>query len=204
MADQDVIATQLANQFMESYGDSYTILSTAVMPYLPLGCSWGFLDESDIPDLNALAQDPSLPVGTYVARLKNSSYLVMLDYNELVSRIKAKLPSLFSMEDLQRAHNKRVESYKRLEKALSQGNPQVRMGVLSVNESPTITMGDKSFPAFNIDLTTLCQAASQYGYNVMIEGRPQNPSVVAQNQTAALAHLNVAPSKHAILVVLQK
>lgn len=106
------------------------------------------------------------------------------------------------MGDVQDARMKMLDKWRYL---LSRKPESLRFGYYSVNESGVITMNDEGYPAFSLSLRELMQNVSgEYGDYVFVSGgRAYTPAEAARNEAMLLSQAQLAPSKNALLGVLQ-
>lgn len=193
-------ADKFLKAFEEKFGDDYTTFAMAVVPTIPLGCSWGFFTDKQFEDFHVAAN--KLPEGISVFQV-TGGWLVFADYGLLVERLRQVAP-IFTPETLRSADQHRVDSQKRLAKHLAKGYPEVRLGFFSMNESPTITINGQSYPAFNVDYGTLCEFAGQYGYRLVFGDSALDPDQALGYAQEALKYCRLAPSGNSLLMVLRK
>lgn len=193
-------ADKFLKAFEEKFGEDYTTFAMAVVPTIPLGCSWGFFTDKQFQDFGVAHN--KLPEGISVFQV-SGGWLVFADYELLVERLHQVAP-IFTPETIQSANKHRVDSQKRLAKHLSKGYSEVRLGFFSMNESPTITINGQSYPAFNVDYGVLCEVAGQYGYKLVFGSDALDPQQAVGYAQEALQHCRLSPSGNALLMVLRK
>lgn len=202
-----VDAKQLLKLLIDAYGETYITLVASILPNLPLGCSWGFFTTRQAKTLG-LDTIKSVPDGVHLIPLANNSgYVVLVDFNDLMDRIQ-KVAPLFNPGFIQGVINSYqstvTSAAKLLDRAIKKGETTVRMGVLSTNESNTLTIDGVTFPAYRLDLGTILSLAIERGFNIYYQGQLVSAQEAYQNQYALLPGLTLAPSGHALLLTLSR
>lgn len=167
------------------------------------GCSWEFT--RTMPEirknLDAFKKSKTCSVQevTYDHRKKIYGYLVYMKMDRLCELLSSKNHGIFDAHDLELANKHRKEASTALIKKMKSGY-NGKIGIFCTNDSQSITVDGKSYPAFAVSLKELCVICQQVGYGIMISGAVRNPRDVLDREDAVLKSLTVAPSSNAVFI----
>lgn len=167
------------------------------------GCSWEFVRHNAEVERNKAAimnnSNMDLHVVTYNHKTKTTGYLVSMNLNYLVSIYSDCAPGLIDKKLLDMAAVHRKEAIIGLANLMSKGYRD-RIGIYCTNDSQSITVDGKTYPAFAVSLGEFLQLCNRYNYGVEASGSIYTPEVISGNAASFIKALTVAPSSNAIFV----
>ena len=167
------------------------------------GCSWEFVRKSaELSQVrDALKANPNCDVKevTYNHRAGITGYLVYMNLSYLCKILTDTAPGLLEPKDLEKASEHRKEAILSLAKKIQSGY-RGKIGIFCTNDSQTITVDGKTFPAYAVSLNELLQIVQRFGYGVVMDGAVRNASQVLQREDYVLKKLVVAPSSNALFI----
>lgn len=217
-------AIRITDASEKAYGPVFATLISLLLPSLSLGTPAYCLPEDEyeeifgpalgaegVPDgpvYYAVDGDGLKPVTAGEALIAvfpvNAGFLLTALGEALVAKLAPFVPDYAArvMGDVQDARMKMLNKWRYL---LSRKPESLRFGYYSVNESGVITMNDEGYPAFSLSLRELMQNVSgEYGDYVFVSGgQAYTPSEAARNEAKLLSQAQLAPSKNALLGILQ-
>lgn len=167
------------------------------------GCSWEFIRNNPDIGRNMEAFKNSKTVSiqevTYDAQRKTFGWLVYMRMDKLLEILDAKNSGPLVEEDAQIAQKHRHEAGELLIHKIQKGFSG-RMGIFCTNDSPTITVSGKTYPAFALTLKEVCGICSKMGYGIVVGKEPRDPKQVLEREDAVIKSLTVAPSSNALFI----
>lgn len=171
------------------------------------GCCWEFVRSNpDIKkNLDAFKNSKVCSVQKVVYNRKQGiyGYLVYMQMQALCNLFDESNKGPISAKDLKRACEHREEAKMGLLKKLQKGYSG-RIGIFCTNDSQTITVDGKSYPAFAVTLKELCAICSKLGYGLDLGGTVRSPQDVLAREDAVIENLTVAPSSNALFINVAK
>ena len=104
-----------------------------------------------------------------------------------------------NQSDLMRATEHRKEAILSLAKKMGTGY-KGKIGIFCTNDSQTITVDGKPYPAYAISLKELLQVCQRYNYGILVDQQVRTPSQVLQREEYVMSKLVVAPSSNALFI----
>lgn len=167
------------------------------------GCSWEFVRKSrdfmENMDAFKASRNVNLQEVVYDHGRGVSGFLVVMNMNYLCNLLAREAPGLIRQEDLKRATEHRQQAIQSLYNRMKSGY-KGRIGVYCTNDSQSITIQGKTFPAYAVTLREMLQVADRAGYGVFVNGSVRSPKDVARHEEAVLKALEVAPSGNALFI----
>lgn len=202
----------LANQYAENllkYPMEEQIAITKVVLNLLRGCSWEFIrgnteDSKRIERyMEEFKKNPNVSVQevTYSQTPLRKGYLIYIVLPYALSILDKEAKGLFRPEDLQFASNHHQEAIVNIRKLMA-SRYTGQVGIYCTNDSPTITISGKSYPAFSLTLSEVLQLCVETRYGMVIGGKVRNPNEIMQRADGVIRTATVAPSSNALLVTL--
>ena len=170
------------------------------------GCSWSFVAEnSDIRNnLEAFKNSKTCSAQKvcFDERTRKYGYLISMRLDYLLGILQRDAPGLIEVKDLQRASAHHQEARVKMSKLLSDRSKPYRgrIGILCTNDSPTITVQGKTYPAFSVTLKEALQLCVTNGYGIQVQERIYDPNTVYSKANSFLENSIVAPSRNAIFI----
>ena len=167
------------------------------------GCSWEFVRNN--PDLRkkadtfAKSKTCSLKDVTYSHDKKISGYLVEMNFERLTEILSKEGMGVFDQPTIQKAIQHRQDAIVSCAKLMQKGY-KGRIGIYCTNDSKTITVDGKSYPAFAITLKELCQICDQRNYGFPVRGVVRSPMEILQREDGVIKACIVAPSSNALFI----
>lgn len=167
------------------------------------GCSWEFVrTNSEIrQNLDAFKKSKVCNVQkvTYNHQQGIYGYLVYMQMNHLCNLLGPANNGPLEDRDLQIATHHRNEAIQSLAKKIKSGY-MGRIGIFCTNDSQSITVSGKTFPAYAVTLKELCTVCSQLNYGILINNVPRKPNEVLEREDGVIERLTVAPSSNALFI----
>lgn len=167
------------------------------------GCCWEFVRSNpDIKrNLEAFKNSKvcSVQKVTYDHNRGVYGYLVYMQMQHLCSLLDENNKGPLNSTDLQYAAQHREKAKVGLIEKLQKGY-QGRIGIFCTNDSQTITVDGKSYPAYAITLKELCAICVKMGYGIAIGNSVRTPEQVLSKEDAVIENLTVAPSSNALFI----
>lgn len=135
----------------------------------------------------------------YNEKNKVHGYLVYMKLNSLIELLQKTADGLLNMKDIKIATNHRQEACLDLANKMKKGYKGV-IGIFCTNDSQTITVQGKTFPAYAITLNELCQICQKVGYGVEVNGKVYAPEQIMKKEEQVIGALTVAPSSNALFI----
>lgn len=171
------------------------------------GCCWEFVRANpDIKrNLDAFAKSSvcSAQEVTYNKQTGSKGYLVYMQMQHLCSLYDVTNHGPIDSSDLKKAAQHREEAKMGLIKKLQKGY-NGKIGIFCTNDSQSITVDGKTYPAFCVTLKELCAICSKLGYGFPMGGSLRTPEEVIQREDKVIENLTVAPSSNALFISIQK
>ena len=195
-------AQRFADNMMK-YPEEEKLAIFAISKNVLNGCSWEFVRKATeyVKAREAFASNKNVQLHEVVYdHSKNlSGYLVYMNMNYLCSVLAKEAPGLIRKEDLTRASQHRQEAIQSLYAKMKTGY-KGRIGIYCTNDSQTITIKGRTFPAYAVSLPEMLQIAERCNYAVYVNNTPRAPREVAKHGDAVLRALEVAPSGNALFI----
>lgn len=167
------------------------------------GCSWEFIRNNPEVRRNLDAFKSSKVCNvqevTYNNKDKVSGYLISMQMSYLCNLLSPKNDGPLEMRDLELAQKHRKEALASLATKMDTKYKGV-IGIYCTNDSQTITIDGKTFPAYAVTLKELCTICNSKKYGIYIGGQVRYPNEVLQREDAVIKALTVAPSSNALLI----
>lgn len=188
---------------MEKYPVEEQLAVTLISKNILNGCSWELVRSSgDFRKyLDSIKQNPDLDVKeiTYSHKAKIPGYLIYMRLEKLISILQKEALGVFNQKALADAMNHRKEAVTSCAHLMDKGY-NGRIGMFCTNDSKTITVDGKSYPAFALTLEELCSICENKGYGFMAGGKIRTPNEVRAHINAVIKACIVAPSSNAIFI----
>lgn len=195
-----------ADQFarnLEKYPPEEQYAVGAISKNILNGCSWEFVRKnSEATSLvSAFQKNPNCSIQevTYSHKAGVKGYLVYMNLSYLCNLLGKEAPGLLNQRDLILASEHRKEAILSLAKKMQSGY-RGKIGIYCTNDSQSITVDAKTFPAYAVSLSELCQVCQRYNYGMLIDGGMRSPAQVMQREDYVLQSLVVAPSSNALFI----
>lgn len=168
------------------------------------GCSWEFVrrDRALEENRDKIINNPNtdiFDVSYNTGREITKGYLVYMNLKYNCDLLNANAPGLIDSATLDKALKHREEAVVNLAKKIQKGF-KGRIGIFCTNDSQTITVSGKVFPAYAITLAELGAVLSKLNYGIIADGAVRPMNQVMKNQRHVLSNLTVAPSSNALFV----
>lgn len=167
------------------------------------GCSWELTREvHEIKrNLDAFRQSGycSVQEVTYNHQKKVTGYLVYMQLEKLLELLGPSNNGPLDSRDVELAKRHRSEAGAAFIKKLQKGY-KGKIGIFCTNDSQTITVSGKAYPAYALTLKEVCAICSKAGYGIVVGGEPRLPADVLKKEDAVLKTLVVAPSSNALFL----
>lgn len=171
------------------------------------GCCWEFVRSS--PEIKKNLENfknskvCSVQRVTYNKKQGIYGYLVYMQMSPLCALFDESNRGPIDANDLKRACQHREEAKMGLIKKLQKGY-QGRIGIFCTNDSQSITIDGKSYPAFAVTLKELCAICTKLGYGMKMGGAMRTPNDVLAREDKVIENLTVAPSSNALFIEIAK
>jgi hypothetical protein len=167
------------------------------------GCSWELcrMDPQIRRYEDAFKQSStcSLQKITYNRQQGIKGYLVYMQMGRLLELLGPANKGPLIASDLEIAKKHREEAGLALIERLKSGY-RGKIGIYCTNDTQSITISGKTFPAYSVTIKELCNFCQKTGYGIVIGGEPRDPQQVLQREDAVIESLLVAPSSNALLI----
>lgn len=167
------------------------------------GCSWEFSrNNPDIRrNLDAFRNSKTVSAQqvTYDSKQGVFGWLICMKIDKLLEIMDVKNGGPLVPKDFKIADDHRKQAIETLVSKMQSGF-KGRLGIFCTNDSQTITVSGKTYPAYAITLQELCGICSKMGYGVVVSGEPRNPADVLKREDAVVKSLVVAPSGNALFI----
>lgn len=167
------------------------------------GCSWELcrMDPQLRRYENEFAQSKtcSLQKITYNRQQGVQGYLVYMQMGRLLELLGPNNKGPLIASDLELARKHREEAGVALIERIKSGYTG-KIGIYCTNDTQTITVSGKTFPAYAVTLKELCMFCGKTGYGIVIGGEPRDPQEVLRREDAVIESLLVAPSSNAMFI----
>lgn len=167
------------------------------------GCSWELVRMD--PQLRryekefAESKTCSLQKVTYNRQQGVQGYLVYIQMSRLLEILGPNNKGPLIASDLEIAKKHREEAGTALIDRIKSGYSG-KIGIFCTNDSQTITVSGKTYPAYAVTLKELCMFCDKTGYGIVVGGEPRDPKQVLQREDAVIENLLVAPSSNALFI----
>ena len=205
-ANVNANVARAAQQFAENlakYPDEEQLAVIAISQNVLNGCPWEFIrsDPKYAKAKSAFDKNPnvSLQEVTYDHNLKKGGYLVYMDMGYLCNLLVREAPGLIDSKDLDKAKLHREEAAKGLIEKMKAGYRGI-IGIYCTNDSQTITVSGKTYPAYALTLREMLQVAEKLNYGIVFGQAVRSPQSAMQKEDALLKALTVAPSSNAMFI----
>lgn len=173
------------------------------------GCSWALVrEDSEFAQyLTQYAEDfemsetCSLQRITYNEEAELYGYLVYMKRNRLCELLGPDNRGPLTAADLLTVKKNRDEAGMAMLDKLESGFSG-KIGIYCTNDTQTITIRGKVYPAYAVTLRELCWLCENHNYGIVIEGKPRHPKQIMQREDAVLKMLPVAPSGQALFIYI--
>ncbi len=167
------------------------------------GCSWEFTRNKPEIRRNMEAFKASKVVSaqevTYDPKNGVFGWLIYMQMGKLLEILGAKNGGPLVEQDVKLAEAHRKEAGEMFIKKLQNGYSG-RIGIFCTNDSPTITVSGKAYPAYALTLKETCAICSKMNYGIVVSGQPRDPGEVLKREDAVVKSLVVAPSSNALFI----
>lgn len=167
------------------------------------GCSWEFTRKTPEVTRNMElfknSKTCSVQEVTYDHAKKITGYLVYMQMGKLLELLGPSNNGPLIQSDVQLAEKHRKEASESLIKKLQSGYAG-KIGIFCTNDSQTITISGKAYPAYAVTFKELCTICSKMGYGIVVSGEPRDPQQALQREDAMLKYMVVAPSSNALFI----
>lgn len=202
----DSAALEMAKKFEQALSDkpieeqlAVSIISKNVIN----GCSWEFIRSNPEIKRNFEAfkasKTCSIQEVTYNHQKKVTGYIIYMQMERLLDLLGPNNCGPLAQKDVQLANKHRQEAAFALTKKIQSGYTG-KIGIFCTNDSQTITVSGKAYPAYAVTLKELCAICQKAGYGIVVSGEPRDPQQVLQREDAVLKTLLVAPSSNALFI----
>lgn len=169
------------------------------------GCSWEFTRPN--PELRQnldafkASKVCSIQEVTYNHERGIYGYLVCMQMDHLSKLLGPSFCGPLTDKDLQIASKHRQEAQAGLIKKIKTGY-KGKIGIYCTNDSQTITVDGKTYPAFAISMKELCTICKRLQYGILVNNVVRDPMEVLKREDAVLKSLTVAPSSNALFITI--
>lgn len=198
--------TAAANRFAENllkYPSEEQLAIISISKNVLNGCSWEFVRKSvdymKEKDNFAKNKNVSMQEVVYDHHKNITGYLISMNMNYLCNLLAKEAPGLIRSEDLKRATEHRQQAIQSLYNKMQSGYTG-RIGIYCTNDSQSITIQGKTFPAYAVTLSEMLQIAKRCNYGVPVNGVVRPPEEVLKREDAVLRAMEVAPSGNALFI----
>lgn len=199
---QEQLAQQFADNLAKNQPIEMQIAIGLISQNMLRGCSWEFVrHNSDIDaNLEAFKNNPSVSAQkiTYSRSPLQTGYLVYVRLDEALRVFEQSAPGLIAPKELQYASRHHQEAVAQLQAMMTSGYKGV-IGIYCTNDSQTITIRGRSYPAFAVTMNELLQLCVRNRYGLIIGGAVRQPNQVQERADAIIEAATVAPSSNALL-----
>lgn len=167
------------------------------------GCSWEFVRQN--PEFRSAAEDfaknpnVSLQEVVYNHKTRVTGYLVYMNMSYLCNVLAKEAPGLINVEDLKKATEHRQKAIQSLFNKMKSGY-RGKIGIYCTNDSQSITVSGKTFPAYAVSFREMIQIAERCNYGIVVGDVPRSPQEVLKREDAVIRALTVAPSSNAMFI----
>lgn len=166
------------------------------------GCSWGFSVGKNPEILENLSRFNESKVVSAV--VVENGYLISISWDWVMNLLRTIGSGVFTAKDLKIANDFRAKSLVDLDRRLKRGYSG-KLGILCVNDSESITVSGKRYPAYSVSLLDLVSICIKNNYNIQVGNFVKTPSEIAKYSNAVISKLQVAPSGNALFInIVQK
>lgn len=167
------------------------------------GCSWEFCWEDTIIKDYVTEFEKSNTCSLYKIIYDCdqgvTGYLVYMQFNRLLELLGSDNRGPLTVNDIELANNNRMESGIELIKRIRSGYAG-KIGIFYTNDSQTIAIYGKIYPAYAVTLKELCVICEKEGYSIIIDGEHRTFKQILQEEDAFIEKLPVAPSGNALII----
>lgn len=197
-------ASQRFAENLSKYPIEEQLAVNAISKNVLNGCSWEFVRQTTEfkRHLEEFRANPNVSVQEvmYNHQNKTGGYLVYMNLSYLCNILNKEAPGLINAKDLEMASKHREEAVESLYKKMQSKSFRGRIGIFCTNDSQSITVSGKTYPAYAVSLREMLQVAERCGYGVEVAGAVRQPEDVLKREDAVLKSLTVAPSSNAIFI----
>lgn len=202
MSEEDLKYQKAAEMFtkrMEAYPLEEQIAIGLVMRNILNGCTWEFVRNN--PDVRKNAALFAGSKHCSLLPIKNG-HIVTMTMQRVLEILNKEASGLLRPKDLELASRHRQEALVALDKKMKEGY-EGKIGIFCTNDSTSITIKGKRYPAFAITLQELLSVCIRNRYGLML-GKLRTPGEVAANAEAVVKLLDLAPSSNALMIQIAK
>lgn len=207
--EQLQLARQYADNLSKYPEEEQLVIEKVVQNNLLRGCSWEFVrgGTEDGRKIERLMEEfkanpnVSAQTVTYSQSPLRTGYLVYIVLPYALSILDKEAKGLFRKEDLEYASRHHQEAIVKLRKLMASRYQGV-VGIYCTNDSTTITISGRSYPAFSLTLSEVLQQCVEAHYGMVIGGAVRMPNEIMQRADGVIRTATVAPSSNALLVTL--
>ena len=196
-----------AQQFAENlskYPIEEQIVVGAISKNVINGCSWEFkrMDQELRQNFDAIKNNPNCDIKrvTYSKKSGIYGYLVYMNFTYLCNLLNTSAPGLIDAATLKEASQHRQEAIVSLASKMQSRKIKGLIGIYCTNDSQTITVQGKVYPAYAISLKELLQVCTRCNYGVVMNGAVRTPNQILQREDFVMENLLVAPSSNAMFI----
>lgn len=196
----EAAAVKFANE-LNKYPTEIAVGVGVILPNLINGCSWGFVNDSNVEFKKCLS---AIQSNENISALKiTGGYLVNINMDYLLQLLEKIAKGCVTTRDLQIASNHRRKALLDLEKFMKKGGSG-KIGIYNLNDSPRITVNGISYPAFCVTMPDLLTMCVRNGYGLKLGGVVRTANQVASHIEKVVNRLEIAPSGNALFVEITK
>ena len=188
---------------MEKYPIAEQIAVSSISQNVLNGCSWEFVrnnsDTRSYKEDFKGSQTCTLKEVTYSHERKITGYLIEMNLQRLVNILSKEALGVFDKATLDKALEHRKEAVLKCANIMKKGYSG-RVGVFCTNDSPTITVDGKSYPAFAVTLSEMCDICSKMGYGFKVGSSIRSPQEIKNHLDGVIKACIVAPSSNALFI----
>lgn len=204
VANEDLqrAAEQFADN-LEKYPIEQQLAISSISKNVLNGCSWEFVRNTSelrkYKDEFAKSNVCNIFEVAYSHDKKIYGYLLYMDLKTLVNILSKEAMGIFDQKALQEALQHRNDAVTSCAKLMKKGYSG-RIGIYCTNDSKTITVDGKSYPAFALTLEEICEICNHCGYGFPVRGVVRSASEIASKKEGVLKACIVAPSSNALFI----
>lgn len=195
-----------AQQFatnLEKYPEEEQMAVSLISKNVLNGCSWELTrNNGDIRKMrDKLLENPNTDIKeiTYSHSKKITGFLVYMKLDRLVGILQREALGVFDQKALSGALQHRKDAVAACAKLMDK-KYRGRIGMFCTNDSKTITVDGRSYPAFALTLSELCSICANKGYGFAVGSTVRTPDEVRAHLDAVLKACIVAPSSNAVFI----
>lgn len=202
------------SQKMKSYPIDIQVVMPIVMVNTVKGCPWDIASSDDkefmdhIDDIRRSKNASVFKIAAHNGKGRKDKYLVIADFNTIISVLDRNARGIVSKEDLEKAMTKRQNALKRISEYLEKGRFGA-IAIFSTIASSEIIADGRRYPAFDITLTDLISLCKKYKRNFVFGQNSVTPDVLIEMAQKGqidkvYESLQVAPSENGLFITIDK